>query len=471
METSEVKLASIRLDGGTQPRAELREDVIEDYAEAMRAGAVFPPVVVYFDGEAYWLADGFHRVKAARRAGRSVIAAEVRQGTRRDAVLHSVGVNSDHGLRRTNADKRRAVTTMLLDEEWGKWSQTKIAEHCRVSREYVSRVRAQLVIDHKIRDGIVEVERGGTVFSMNTANIGQREKASDPDASAKDALAAASERRTARLAAALADAPAPVIEVARTYGVDEPELIEDLKRLHKSDGKPGSSDTFSEILATGYIQPGDEDEAVHITEGVEKVRAALRFKSDIHAQIGAAAKDQPWLSSESNEWYTPAQYIEAARRVMGGIDVDPASNEHANKTVRAATFYTKANSGLDKDWPGRVWLNPPYGGMSGPFVARLVEQFKAGITTEAIVLVNANSTETKWFAPLWDYTLCFTDHRIDFETPAGAKNGSTHGSVFVYLGKNVEAFAREFDQFGYVVARLRLQPAITVIDTEAEKAA
>lgn len=69
METSEVKLASIRLDGGTQPRAELREDVIEDYAEAMRAGAVFPPVVVYFDGEAYWLADGFHRVKAARGAG------------------------------------------------------------------------------------------------------------------------------------------------------------------------------------------------------------------------------------------------------------------------------------------------------------------------------------------------------------------------------------------------------------------
>jgi len=109
--------------------------------------------------------------------------------------------------------------------------------------------------------------------------------------------------------------------------------------------------------------------------------------------------------------------------------------------------------------------------MSGPFVARLVEQFKAGITTEAIVLVNANSTETKWFAPMWDYTLCFTDHRIDFETPAGAKNGSTHGSVFVYLGKNTEAFAREFDQFGYVVARMKIKPAITIVNEGEAQAA
>jgi len=295
-------------------------------------------------------------------------------------------------------------------------------------------------------------------------DAGKPVPAATPEAHAKDALAAAADRRGARLAAALADAPAPVIQVVRNFGVDEPDVVEDLKRIVKSDGKPGSSDTCSEILQTGWIQPGDEEEAVHITEGAEKVRAALRLKSDIHAQLGRDAKDAVWLSSESNEWYTPAKYIEAARRVLGGFDVDPASNDRANQTVRATVYYTKENSGLDKDWPGRVWLNPPYGGLSGAFVARLVEQVKAGITTEAIVLVNANSTETKWFAPMWDYTLCFTDHRIDFETPTGARNGSTHGSVFVYIGKNVETFAREFDPFGYIVARLRVQAALIPVE-------
>lgn len=466
METdhSEIDLTNIRLDGGTQPRAELREDVIEDYAEAMRAGVVFPPVVVYFDGETYWLADGFHRVKAARAASRTTIAAEVRQGTRRDAVLHSVGVNADHGLRRTNADKRRAVTTMLLDEEWGKWSQTKIAEHCRVSREYVSRVRAQLVIDHKIRDGIVEVERGGTVFSMNTANIGQRAAPVDSEAQAKDAMATAAERRAARLAAALADAPAPVIEVARTYGVDEPELVEDLKRLHKSDGKPGSSDTFSEILATGWIQPGDEEEAVHITEGVEKVRAALRQKTGIHVQIGrdiAQANHQLINQSDNNEWYTPARYIKSVHEVLGQVDVDPASNEYANRIIQAKTFYTIDNDGFAQEWPGKVFMNPPYGrddagndSNQARWSRRLIEQYKAGIVTEAILLVNA-VPGNRWFAPLWEFPICFVDHRIRFYSRDVEAGQPTHSNAFVYMGPNVDRFAAAFSKHGVIAVQYK----------------
>lgn len=172
------------------------------------------------------------------------------------------------------------------------------------------------------------------------------------------------------------------------------------------------------------------------------------------AELRRMMKQQPWLSSESNEWFTPPQYVEAARAVLGHFDVDPASNEVAQQIIQATTYYTAETNGLDKDWPGKVWLNPPYGGLSGPFAKRLVEQFEAGIVTEAVLLVNANSTDTNWFAPLWDYVLCFTDHRINFENPEGSRNGSTHGSVFIYFGTNERAFYDHFKQFGNIVKRV-----------------
>ena len=160
--------------------------------------------------------------------------------------------------------------------------------------------------------------------------------------------------------------------------------------------------------------------------------------------------DQLIQQSNSNEWYTPAKYIEAARRVMGSIDVDPASNPVANEVIKAAEYYTIETNGLDKPWPGNVWLNPPYGKLSGHFVEILIDQFSQGITRQAVVLVNSHATETGWFAPLWNYLLCFTDHRIDFYSLTGAKNGSTHGSVFAYLGDRQRAFYDEFKEFGHV---------------------
>jgi hypothetical protein len=166
--------------------------------------------------------------------------------------------------------------------------------------------------------------------------------------------------------------------------------------------------------------------------------------------------DRQLKASESNEWYTPSRYIEAARSVLGGIDLDPASNPRANENVQATQFFSIEDDGLSKDWPGRVWLNPPYGGMSGPFAARLVDQFVAGITTSAVLLVNSNSTDAGWFQPLWDYLLCFTDHRINFISPTGTQSGSTHGSVFVYLGKDRDRFIEGFHGFGAVVEQVQV---------------
>jgi hypothetical protein len=169
-----IDLALIRVDGGTQSRAVLQESVVEEYASALIEGASFPPVVVFYDGSTHWLADGFHRFRAHEKLGLADIPADVRQGTRRDAILFSVGANETHGLRRTNEDKRRAVLTLLNDEEWARWPQTKIAQACAVSQGYVSKVAAEIggaasYNGNKMR----EVERNGSSYTMNTAAIGK----------------------------------------------------------------------------------------------------------------------------------------------------------------------------------------------------------------------------------------------------------------------------------------------------------
>jgi len=137
-------LSQIRTDGGTQPRAVIDDAVVQEYAEAMREGAKFPPVVVFNDGYDYWLADGFHRVAAAKVARFTEIDADEREGLRRDAVLYAMGANANHGVRRTNADKRRAVTTLLKDPEWMQWSDREIARRCAVDHKTVAALREQL---------------------------------------------------------------------------------------------------------------------------------------------------------------------------------------------------------------------------------------------------------------------------------------------------------------------------------------
>jgi hypothetical protein len=157
--------------------------------------------------------------------------------------------------------------------------------------------------------------------------------------------------------------------------------------------------------------------------------------------------------SLSNEHYTPSQYIEAARRVLGGIDLDPASCAEANKIVKAAEFYTEKQNGLLRPWRGRIWLNSPYGNLPGKFIAKLDSERQNGNVTAAIVLVNAHCTDTVWFKSLWDGILCFTDHRINFYGD-DERSGSTHGSVFVYFGDKAGHFANEFSGFGAVVTRV-----------------
>lgn len=180
-------------------------------------------------------------------------------------------------------------------------------------------------------------------------------------------------------------------------------------------------------------------------------------------------------SMDSPEWYTPAPFVEAAREVMGGIDLDPASHYEANLTVRAAKYYTALEDGLQQEWRGRVFLNPP-GGLVVPFWQRLVMYFRAGYVAEAVwvgySLEQLQTLQTRGSVsaetPL-DFPICVPRRRIAFVEnaakeaeriaklqaqgkKAGKAGSPSHGNFIAYLGppSQREVFARAFAKFGQV---------------------
>lgn len=161
---------------------------------------------------------------------------------------------------------------------------------------------------------------------------------------------------------------------------------------------------------------------------------------------------------KNNEWYTPAKYIEAARVVMGGIDLDPASCEQANKVVQATRYYTKQENGLMLPWYGRVWCNPPYGHTQGnssmshqmAFAQKLLRSYQEGRIEQAIILSLGNPNSV-WFQPFFDFTLCFYRGHIDFYRPDGSIGNFGFPLAFVYMGPHEGRFIDTFSRFGRIV--------------------
>jgi hypothetical protein len=138
-------IEKIRLDGGAQLRVGgLDEATVADYTVSVKANAKLPEPTVYFDGNDYWPSGGFHRLEARRRAGKKDIVVEVRQGTRADALLAACAENAAHGLRRSNADKRRAIETCLRHPDSSGWTDRKVAAHVGVDHGTVAAVKAEL---------------------------------------------------------------------------------------------------------------------------------------------------------------------------------------------------------------------------------------------------------------------------------------------------------------------------------------
>jgi ParB family chromosome partitioning protein len=167
-------------------------------------------------------------------------------------------------------------------------------------------------------------------------------------------------------------------------------------------------------------------------------------------------------NARGDEWGTPTEYLDAARAVLGGIDLDPATHHAAQQRVQAKKFYTEADDGLAQPWHGRVWLNPPYSrGLVNRFAFKLLAELWARHTTEAIVLVNAQ-TDAEWFQRLRDAAAadCFTNRRIRFLDADGRRLGAPPmtGQAFLYFGPTPERFTEHFAAFGRCVTSTGLGP-------------
>jgi ParB-like nuclease domain len=179
-----VPLSAIPTDAACQVRVKIRLAVVRDYDQAMKqqvreGGLRFPPVVLFSDGQRYILADGFHRVLAAREAGLTEFPAEVRSGGERDALLYSISANAEHGLPRSNADKRKVVSLLLADPQWSEWSDHEIARHCGVSCRFVGKLRQGASVNSS-QIGPRKAKRGDTVYEMQPRTSRGQETACAP---------------------------------------------------------------------------------------------------------------------------------------------------------------------------------------------------------------------------------------------------------------------------------------------------
>ena len=269
-----INIKTIRTDGGTQSRVEINNEIVTEYAEAIKAGAEFPAVVVFNDGVDNWLADGFHRFHAHNQAGKTSISADIHQGTARDAVLFSFGANGTHGLKRSNADKRKAVATMLSDAEWAKWSSNAIAKACCVSHTFVDSVRLSLatVASDKPTERTYKTKQGATA-TMQTGGIGKKKVESDSTTPTKSEPAKAESKP--------AVATASVVTPAEEYT--------DLDAAHDQIAELQSA------LAVANIGSADTEEAQQAKTLIDDLRQEVKV---LRANLKAVTTSRDTLQNE-----------------------------------------------------------------------------------------------------------------------------------------------------------------------------
>ena len=234
-------------------------------------------------------------------------------------------------------------------------------------------------------------------------------------------------------------------EIAKAAGVSH-DTIAKVEKIEEAAPAPvvqasrkGDISVNAAYQVTKMMQEEQEEIASRIQSGENAKSVVLEVQKRPHVAN----------NSGNNEWYTPAEYIEAARKAMGSIDTDPASNDIANKVVKAEKYYTIETNGLAHDWIGNVWMNPPY---SSDLISKFVEKLKEQRANydQAIILVN-NATETQWFYEIVKIAsaVCFPKSRVKFYMPDGKTGAPLQGQAVLYVGNNTEKFISAFGGIGW----------------------
>ena len=193
-------------------------------------------------------------------------------------------------------------------------------------------------------------------------------------------------------------------------------------------------------------------EIVHYRQIINNGRLLRKIEREVaYLERRGLSKRAVLTSSVSDEWYTPPEYIEFARSVMGGIDLDPASNELAQQWIRAERYFTVKDDGLRQDWIGRIWLNPPYGMQTTEWVDKAITEYENRNVSQAVLLLRP-AAGTGWYQRLSSqFACCILHKRIRFWDSDGIEQRSpVHGNVFFYLGEDVARFKKVFGGIGVV---------------------
>jgi hypothetical protein len=298
---NEIKLmmcAALRIDGGTQSRMAIDDAVVQDYRDALLDSVELPPVIVFCDKEnSHWLGDGFHRLLAHQQAGIDTIRVDVRSGSRRDAVLFSVGANANHGLRRTNADKRKSVETLLNDAEWQEWSDREIGKACGVSNHLVAAMRNLTGNSPSENNPPLRkfTNKHGIESVMNTAainaNRADEKPGSPPEASAEIPPAKATTEQSAQIEAGCSHVDDEIEELRERYS----ELASTLK------------EAMSEIDVLHRVTQQDNQVTAALAE-VKRVEAHNRVLED---RLRGVVNELEEAKQAAKRWQYRAQKLEA----------------------------------------------------------------------------------------------------------------------------------------------------------------
>ena len=231
-----MKLTEITVDSSLQGRCKLNQEVVDEYSETLREGGKLPAIKVFRVGSSHYLVDGWHRYFAHKKAGLADIEVSVIEGTMREATLYAVGANDDHGLRRTNDDKRKAVMILLDDLEWSEWSDREIAKAAKVSFMTVGRIRKSLGIAPeevkavlKGKETTVKVERNNDVQEKIAEETFENEITAEMEAIVEE-----NESLTRRLAIAAMEATDEEKRLAEDQLVEMAAQIKTLEATNRS---------------------------------------------------------------------------------------------------------------------------------------------------------------------------------------------------------------------------------------------